>query len=334
MSFLRTSVTGGVGEIVLDRPRALNALDQSMIDEMFDGLSRWGDDDAIETVLVTSASPRAFCAGGDIRAIREYAVDGDTAAITRYFSSEYRLDQLIAEYPKPYVALIDGAAMGGGLGISVHGELRVVTENALLAMPETAIGFFPDVGATYFLPRLPDGVGVWLGLTGARLRGAEAVAVGLATHFVPAADLPAVAERIRAGSPLGEVLAGHRDLPPVDLPLRKIADYFPLGFPPAGILGGLRGATDDDWAQEMADTFDQASPTSLAVTAALIEAGASSSLEQCLERELHAAEIITATPDFAEGVRAVLVDKDRDPAFDPSTLDAVDEALVARIAGA
>ncbi|MFT3659848.1 MAG: enoyl-CoA hydratase/isomerase family protein [Gordonia sp. (in: high G+C Gram-positive bacteria)] len=334
MSFLHTVVHGSVAEIVLDRPRALNALDQSMIDDMFATLTAWGDDDAIETVLVTSASPRAFCAGGDIRAIREAAVDGDAAAITRYFAGEYRLNQLIAEYPKAYVALIDGAAMGGGLGISVHGELRIVTENALLAMPETAIGFFPDVGASYFLPRLPEGVGLWLGLTGARLRGADAVAVGLATHFVPAADLPVLAQRIRDGVPLGEVLAPHRDPVRTDLPLRKIAEYFPLGFPPASILGGLRGATDDDWAQEAAAAFDAASPTSLAVTAALVAAGAESPLDRCLDRELHAAEVLTATPDFAEGVRAVLVDKDRNPSFHPATLDDVDPALVARAVGA
>lgn len=334
MSFIQTRVRGRVAEIVLDRPKALNALDQSMIDDMYDALVAWGDDDSIDTVMVTSASPRAFCAGGDIRAIREAAVDGDAASITRYFSSEYRLNQLIAEYPKPYIALIDGAAMGGGLGISVHGELRIVTENALVAMPETAIGFFPDVGSTYFLPRLPDGVGVWLGLTGARLRGADTVAVGLATHFVPSAELPTVAEQIRDGVPIGEVLASYRDPVATDLPLRRIADYFPLGTSPVAILGGLRGATHDEWAQEMADAVDHASPTSLDVTAALLEAGSQSSLEQCLERELRAAEAITATPDFAEGVRAVLVDKDRNPSFDPPTLDEVDPGLVSRIVGA
>ncbi|GAC57416.1 hypothetical protein GOHSU_19_00210 [Gordonia hirsuta DSM 44140 = NBRC 16056] len=334
MSFIRTQVNNGVGEIILDRPKALNALDQSMIDDMYTTLMQWGDDDEIETVLVTSASDRAFCAGGDIRAIREHALAGDTAAITGYFSSEYRLNQLIAEYPKPYIALIDGAAMGGGLGISVHGELRVVTENALIAMPETAIGFFPDVGATYFLPRLPEGVGLWLGLTGARLRGADAVAVGLATHFVPAAELPALADRIRAGVPLGEVLADHRDPVTTELPLTKIAGYFPADAEPVSILGGLRGAVGDDWAAQMADLLEAASPTSLDVTAALLAAGAESSLGQCLDRELHAAEQITGDHDFAEGVRAVLVDKDRDPAFSPATLDGVDPAAVARIVGA
>lgn len=333
MSFIRTSVANGVGEIVLDRPKALNALDQSMIDAMYRVLVDWGDDDAVELVLVTSASDRAFCAGGDIRAIRENALAGDTAAVTEYFSSEYRLNQLIAEYPKPYIALIDGAAMGGGLGISVHGELRVVTEKALIAMPETAIGFFPDVGSTYFLPRLPEGVGLWLGLTGARLRGADAVAVGLATHFVPSDEIETVARRIREGVALGEVLADYRDPVHTDLPLGKIADYFPHDARPQGVLGGLRGAVGDEWAAQMVELLESASPTSLEVTAALLRAGAQSSLAECLERELHAAEAITAMHDFAEGVRAVLVDKDRDPSFDPATLAAVEPAVVARIVG-
>ncbi len=333
MSYIRTQVANGVGEIVLDRPKALNALDQTMIDDMYRVLLEWGDDDAVELVLVTSASERAFCAGGDIRAIRENALSGDTAAITEYFSSEYRLNQLIAEYPKPYIALIDGAAMGGGLGISVHGELRVVTEKALIAMPETAIGFFPDVGATYFLPRLPEGVGLWLGLTGARLRGADAVAVGLATHFVPSDQLGEVARALREGRGPRAALENHRAPVSTELPLAKIASYFPSDAAPAAILGGLRGAVNDEWAAQTAALFDGASPTSLDVTAALLRAGAQSSLAQCLERELHAAETITATHDFAEGVRAVLVDKDRNPRFAPPTLDAVDPAVVARIAG-
>ncbi|GAB19423.1 hypothetical protein GOEFS_084_00100 [Gordonia effusa NBRC 100432] len=339
MSYIRSAVANGVGEIILDRPKALNALDQSMVEDMYQVLVAWGDDDTVRTVLVTSASDRAFCAGGDIRAIREAAVLGDHEAITNYFSSEYRLDQLIANYPKPYVSLIDGAAMGGGLGISVHGEIRVVTEKALIAMPETAIGFFPDIGSTYFLPRLPDGVGNWLGLTGARVSGAQALQVGLATHAVVSDELPTLAEALRSGAPLVEALGGLK-VPTADpLPLDKVAEYF-VGDSAAAIVGGLRGAvgvdgddTGENWASEMLDLLQTASPTSLAVTAALIAAGAQSSLDECFDRELHAAQEITATPDFAEGVRAVLIDKDRSPSFVPATLDEVDAATVARIVG-
>lgn len=330
MSYIRTSVSNGVGEIVLDRPKALNALDQSMIDDLHETLTAWADDDSVEIVLVTSSSDRAFCAGGDIRAIRDSALAGDTAAVTKYFASEYRVNQLIAEYPKPYVALVDGAAMGGGLGISVHGEIRVVTEKALIAMPETAIGFFPDVGASYFLPRLPAGVGMWLGLTGARVRGSDAVAIGLATHYVPSDQLAGVADVIRSGAGLAEALADHRDPVESTLPLRKIADYFGDVSVDA-VVGGLRGAVGDDWAEEMVALLDSASPTSLFVTARLIEEGGSSSLAECLERELSTAEKITAHPDFAEGVRAVLVDKDRNPSFVPSTIDEVSPEAVAEI---
>ncbi|MGW5521011.1 enoyl-CoA hydratase/isomerase family protein [Gordonia sp. NPDC003950] len=335
MSFIRTHVANGVGEIILDRPKALNALDQSMVDDMDQILREWADDELIETVLLTSASERAFCAGGDIRAIRDFAIDGDREAITRYFAGEYRLNQLIAEYPKPHIALIDGPAMGGGLGISVHGEIRVVTEKAMIATPETAIGFFPDIGSTYFLPRLPSGVGMWLGLTGSRVRGSQALSVGLATHFVPSADLPSVADRIRSGAPLGDILVPdptkHEDHPP--LPVEAIGEYFSDSNVTA-IVGGLRGTVGDEWAAEMLDLIGNASPTSLWVTARLLELGADSLLDECLERELHAAENITMTNDFREGVRAVLVDKDRSPNFDPAEIDDVDPATVAAIIGA
>jgi enoyl-CoA hydratase len=333
MSFIRTKVSGGVGEIILDRPKALNALDQTMVDDMFPVLMQWADDPAIELVLVTSASERAFCAGGDIRAIRDAAVAGDNASVTRYFSAEYELDQLIAEYPKPYVALIDGAAMGGGLGISVHGEVRVVSEKSLIAMPETAIGFMPDIGSTYFLPRLPAGVGLWLGLTGARVRGADAVALGLATHYVPSEKFDELADDIRSGTALGDALSGRSEaVTRTELPLAKIAEYF-SDDPVAAIVGGLRGAVADEWATEMVGLLEKASPTSLVVTAAMLELGGRSTLDECLERELHAAEQITRTPDFAEGVRAVLVDKDRSPRFDPADLADVDPAVVTRIIG-
>ncbi|SIR77415.1 enoyl-CoA hydratase/isomerase family protein [Williamsia sterculiae] len=330
MSYIRTSVGNGVGEIVLDRPKALNALDQSMIDDMYAVLLRWADDAEVETVLVTSAGDRAFCAGGDIRAIRDHALAGETDEITGYFSSEYTLDQLVAEYPKPYVALVDGAAMGGGLGISVHGEIRVVTERSVIAMPETAIGFFPDIGATYFLPRLPVGVGTWLGLTGSRIRGADALAVGLATHFVSSTGMDDLAGAIRSGVSLRDALSEHTEQPESTVPLDKIAEYFADANVTA-ILGGLRGAIGDEWCASMVTALEAASPTSLVVTAALLELGAHTPLDECFERELHAAERITLTPDFAEGVRAVLVDKDRTPSFSPGRLDEVDIDRVSSI---
>ncbi|EFL20584.1 enoyl-CoA hydratase/isomerase [Streptomyces himastatinicus ATCC 53653] len=183
MATVETSVRDGVAHLVLNRASALNALDTDTVLAMRAALDQWRDDPGVRAVVVRSGTPRAFCAGGDIRAIREAALRGDSAATTRFFREEYALNQEIAEYPKPYLALIDGVAMGGGLGISVHGAVRVATERSVFAMPETLIGFYPDIGASFFLPRLGGALGRYLGLTGARLSGADAVTAGLATQL-------------------------------------------------------------------------------------------------------------------------------------------------------
>ncbi|MFC4605468.1 enoyl-CoA hydratase/isomerase family protein [Rhodococcus kronopolitis] len=328
MSFIRTSVSGGVGEIVLDRPKALNALDAGMIRDIYEPLLRWRDDPAVETVLVTSGSERAFCAGGDIKAIREAALLGRVGIVQDFFATEYRLNQLIGEYPKPYVALIDGAAMGGGLGISVHGSVRVVTEKAVLAMPETAIGFYPDVGASYFLPRLTGASGMYLGLTGARVSAGDAIAFGLATHYVPSANLAALADAIRGGAldAALEKFAEPAPAAPLAAQQARIDEVFGSGSP-VDMLARLTG--DDAWTVETRAAMTSHSPTSLFVTAELIRRGATDVLQHCLGRELALTGPVTGGGDFAEGVRAVLVDKDRNPAWSPATLAEVDAAGIA-----
>src|SRR5882757_6554857 len=208
-------VSNGAGLIELDRPAALNALDLTMVRLITAALDEWREDPAVASGLVRSTSPEACCTGGDIRAVREAGMRGDGAAVREYFSAEYRLNALIAHYPKPYTALIDGYAMGGGLGISVHGSARVVTERAALAMPETSIGFFPDIGASHFLPRLPGAFGWYLGLTGVRISGAAAVECGLATHYVPAAELPALEAVLLRGEAPAEALARFAATAPV-----------------------------------------------------------------------------------------------------------------------
>jgi enoyl-CoA hydratase len=314
-----TRVTGGTGLIELDRPAALNALDLTMVRLITAALERWRHDDAVLSVVIRSTSPKAFCAGGDIRAVREAALRGDDAAVAEYFSAEYALNALIARYPKPYTALIDGYAMGGGLGVSVHGSAVVVTERAALAMPETGIGFFPDIGAGYFLPRLPGGTGLYLGLTGTRISGAAAVECGLATHYVPAAELPALEAALLSGAadpvrgPAGFATAA----PPSELAGRRAAVDRCFG-PDVSGLGELRGRLaaereHRDWADETLAALDRASPTSLALTFGLLRAGAGSTLEECLARELDLARRTARSHDFAEGVRAALVDKDRSP---------------------
>ncbi|MGO4203992.1 enoyl-CoA hydratase/isomerase family protein [Rhodococcus sp. TAF43] len=330
-SFIQTRVHGNVAEIVLDRPRALNALDASMIRDIHAALVQWRDDDAIAVVLVTSSSERAFCAGGDIKSVRQSALDRDHNAVHKFFSTEYQLNALIANYPKPYVALIDGHAMGGGLGISVHGSIRVVTEKAGLAMPETAIGFFPDVGASYFLPRLTGATGMYLGLTGARASGADAVVAGLATHFVPSDKLDALADEIRAIRSGGDVVATI-ERHATEAPASEMADQldeidrvFGSGSV-ADMVARLTG--DDEWTKATREALATVAPSSLWITAELVRRGADLTLEQCLDLELALGAEVTRNADFIEGVRAVLVDKDRNPSWNPPSVDDIDAEAI------
>ena len=322
-SFVDTKVKGGVGEILLNRPAALNALDTTMIRDLYSTLVDWKSDESVQTVLVRSASPKAFCAGGDIRAVREAAISGDDDAVYRYFSDEYRLNQLIADYPKPYVSLIDGVNMGGGLDISVHGSHRVVTENAMFAMPETAIGFIPDVGASHFLPPL-RGTGLYLALTGARLSAGDALELGLATHFVAADSLDEFAELIVTEG-LSIALGSLHDKPGDSsiVAIRADIDEAFAGYDVAEIVSRLESG-EEPWRVAARDAIAAASPWALSVTAELLRRGAdTSSLAECLGRELRAAVKMARCRDFDEGVRAMLVDKDRSPAWTPRTLDQV-----------
>ncbi|WP_328911963.1 MULTISPECIES: enoyl-CoA hydratase/isomerase family protein [unclassified Streptomyces] len=321
-----TRVRAGTAVIELDRPRALNALDLTMVRLMTRALEEWREDDAVRAVVVRSTSPKAFCAGGDIRAVREAGMRGDDTAVRAYFSAEYGLDGLIARYPKPYIALIDGYAMGGGLGISVHGSARVVTERASLAMPETSIGFFPDIGASWFLPRLPGAVGWYLGLTGVRIQAADAVDCGLATHYVPAAELPALEAALTGEGPLADRGADPAEAldrfatpaPPSDLAGHREAIERCFTAPDlAGVRARLAAEeADREWARDTLAALDRGSPASLAITFDLLRDGlAADSVEECLARELELASRVARSPDFHEGVRAVLVDKDRRPAW-------------------
>ncbi|MEV5612754.1 enoyl-CoA hydratase/isomerase family protein [Streptomyces sp. NPDC052225] len=309
---VRASVTAaGVGDLVLDRPSALNALDLTMVELLTRALEGWRDDPAVRSVVVRSSSPKAFCAGGDIRAVRAAALAGDDAAVRGYFAAEYALNALIAAYPKPYTAVIDGYAMGGGLGISVHGSARVVSDRATLSMPETSIGFFPDIGASFFLPRLPGAVGRYLGLTGARISGAAAVECGLATHYVAATELPVLVEELLAGAVPEPRPAGHSEL-------TGLYEAIDRCFAPGSLdeVAARLLAEDSAWARETLRTLREVSPMSLAVTDELLRTGAELSLTECLAHELELACEVSRSHDFAEGVRAALVDRDRSPRWE------------------
>ncbi|MDG9706714.1 enoyl-CoA hydratase/isomerase family protein [Streptomyces sp. DH10] len=314
----------GVGRILLNRPQALNALTTGMVVAIDRVLAGW-EDAPLSAVVLASTSPKAFCAGGDIRTIREHSLAGDAEASERFFASEYRLNARIAEYPVPVVSLIDGLCMGGGLGLSVHGGFRVVTEGAVLAMPETGIGFFPDVGASYFLPRLPGAIGMYLGLTGHRLDAADALYTGLATHFVPADGIEAV----------GDALADNPG-DPVDVVLNRLAGRSPVagsglaevrgdvdwafGAPTLGEIEKRLRHLDTAWAAEALAALESASPHSLEITHALLARGRQRTLRECLGAELALTRTTIRTPDFLEGVRAALVDKDRNPDWQRASL--------------
>jgi enoyl-CoA hydratase len=321
---------GRVGRIALNRPQALNALDLSMIRACAEALEAWRDEPHVHAVVIEGAGDRAFCAGGDIRALRQYELDGEHHKAETFFREEYELNLMIATYPKPYIALIDGICMGGGIGVSVHAPYRVATEHAAFAMPETAIGFFPDIGATFFLPRLPGEIGTYLGLTGARMQGADAVHAGLATQFTPRAELNALSRALAADGP---GVLGTYAAPLVGFSLadqRAAIDQCFGGDSVSGIIGQLE-ARDETWATKTLSTLRTVSPSALCWTLKALRHGAAMTLPQCQAAELALTLTAMRHPDFAEGVRAMVVDKDRKPRWQPARVEDVDPEAIAEM---
>ena len=315
---------GRIGLVTLNRPQALNALTRTMCVALHRQLMAWAIDDDVQAVVVEGAGEKAFCAGGDVVAMHR---DGKAGSpdYEGFFHDEYRMNQAIAHYPKPYVALVDGISMGGGVGISVHAPYRVATERTLFAMPETGIGLIPDVGGTHGLPRFPGEFGTWAGLTGARVKGGDCVAIGYCTHFVPSAEIPALRERLaNSHESVAEVLATFDSDPgPLTLPaLRDGIDYLFSQNQVEDILSLLDDG--DDWAQEQAATIRRMSPTSLKLTLHGLRAGEGASIEQCLKLEYRMVSAIKQGHDFYEGVRAQLIEKDRAPKWSPARLEDVD----------
>lgn len=315
---------GHAGRITLNRPKALHALDQEMCELMIDALLAWREDDAVELVIVDHlADTRGFCAGGDIRMLQESGkADGKEAK--DFFATEYQLNTLIEEYPKPYIAIIDGVTMGGGVGISVHGDYRVATANTTFAMPESGIGLFPDVGGGWFLPRLDGELGQWLALTGARLKGKDVLAAGVATHFID--DASGLADKlseqgVSALDGLEQSATGsfaeHRD--EIDTCFGK------------DTVEEIITCLDDgsEWARKQADTLKTKSPLTLKVAhRQLREGGKLSDFRDNMKMEYRIGARMVCTDNFIEGVRAVLVDRDNDPKWVPADLASVDEELV------
>ncbi|MFE6409848.1 enoyl-CoA hydratase/isomerase family protein [Streptomyces sp. NPDC057837] len=323
--------TGRAARITLNRPRALNALTHTMVRRIDEALGAWEHDPAVETVVLTGAGERGLCAGGDIRAIHDDARDGDGSASRAFWRDEYRLNARIAHYPKPYVAVMDGIVMGGGVGVSAHGGVRVVTERSRVAMPETGIGFAPDVGGTYLLARAPGELGTHLALTGAQAGAADALLCGLADHYVPSASLGDLLDSL-AELPVAQALAAVVRTPPPGV-LAGQRDWIDACYAADTVEEILRRllAHGDPAAKEAAETLMARSPTALKVTlASLRRARTLGSLERVLDQEYRVSSAALATPDLVEGIRAQVVDKDRRPRWSPRTLAEVTDADVER----
>ncbi len=330
--------TGDWGVVTLNNEKALNALTWDMVKAMRAQLIAWAGDSSVKAVLVKGAGEKAFCAGGDIRWLHDAAKE-DPAYASEFFREEYRNNSLIYHYPKPYVALIDGIVMGGGVGISVHGDFRVAGDATLFAMPETGIGLFPDVGGGHFMPRLHDGLGLYYALTGARAKAADCMAAGVATHYTPAekyedleaallsrslshrphADIETVLD-VYAGDP-GH--AGVNDL------RADIARLFQSRESLAVLIAALDG-NKSEFASETRKTLARMSPASLRLTFEQMTRGHSLDFDDVMRMEFRIVRRVMDGHDFFEGVRAQILDKDRNPKWSPATLAEVNDADIAR----
>lgn len=330
---LLTTTEGAVGRLRLTRPKALHALTLAMCEDMLAALEAWRTDAAVAAVMLDHGEGRGFCAGGDIRMLSESGA-GDGAAARAFFHTEYRLNHRLFTYAKPTVAFMDGVTMGGGVGIALPCRWRIATENTRFAMPETGIGLFPDVGGGWFLSRMPGRVGQFLGLTGHRLDGAEAHALGLATHYLPAAALDeakaamvadpqgieATLDRLGIAPPEPGLLA-HR----ADIDRLFAADTLEAVF-------AAMEADDGDFARDQLAVLRTKSPQAMKVSLRLLyDGGLMQSFADEMAQEYAVASRVVQRHDFMEGVRAVIVDKDNAPRWQPATPDAVTEHVIDQI---
>jgi enoyl-CoA hydratase len=327
---------GTAGLVILNRPHALNAVSHDMVCMLAQQLGDWETDQAVTRVLLTANGGRAFSAGGDLRALYDLGRAGRYDEALGFFRDEYALNARIKRYRKPYVALIDGIVMGGGVGISVHGSHRVAGDRFVFAMPEVGIGFFPDVGATWFLPRLPGELGTYCALTGERLDAADGVAAGVATHRVASAKFPELIEALCTGVSV-DALLGAFAQPAGEGPVKArqaAIDRLFEGHRVEDILGrldaepaeGANGAT----ARATAALIRTRSPTSLKIVLAQMRRGPSLDFAECLRTEFRIVSRVVRGHDLYEGIRAVIVDKDQAPRWQPPTLGAVSAAEVER----
>jgi enoyl-CoA hydratase len=318
---------GHCGVITLNRPKSLNALTLNMVRGMARALDQWESDCEVACVLIRASGDRAFCAGADIRALYELGCAGLYADQLVFWREEYALNRRIKLYPKPYVALIDGIVMGGGAGVSVHGSHRVAGDKFSFAMPEVGIGFFPDVGATYFLPRLVGKVGVYLALTGARLASGDAVAFGLASAYAPSVRHAALAERLINGEDVAAAIAAESAPPPSSALIGQ--RHFIDGCFKAATLPAILEEIDDagyggsEFALATYATIRAKSPTSLAIALRQMQIGAKLDFDEAMRSEFRIVSRVAKGHDFYEGVRATIIDKDNRPLWNPAEIEMI-----------
>jgi len=333
---LRIEQRGGVVIVTLNRPRALNALSFEMCRTMHEGLARWQADADVRAVLIKGAGERAFCAGGDLRWLHDVLSSQGVDTALEFYALEYAMNARLHHFTKPYVALLDGITMGGGVGVSVHGSHRVVTERTVFAMPETGIGFFPDVGATYMLPRLRGAVGLYLGLTGARLHAADCVWAQIGSCHIPAARLDALEDALvradlaaDAHRKVDSLLARFRADPgpaPLSEDIERIDSCY--GRKDLGAVLEALGAEATGWGAAQLAQLSTKSPTSLAVTFRQLQEGATLAFDDAMRLEYRLVPRFLAGHDFREGVRALIIDKDGLPNWRPGRLEEVSPAEV------
>jgi enoyl-CoA hydratase len=330
-----------LGRLTLNRPQALHALNHEMVEALTTALLAWRHDSNIKVVMIDHAGPRGFCAGGDIAML---AASGATDSLEAraFFHAEYRLNHLIFSYPKPIVAIMDGIVMGGGVGLSIHAPFRIATERTLFAMPETGIGLFPDVGGGWFLPRLEGQIGIWLALTGARLKAPDALRAGVATHYVPSDILGAVKAQIAGAAsthdPIAALRSGLAALeeeagPPIALNDDHVAAINATFA--GGSIEEILAALDSEsgaWASAQAQTLRTKSPQTLKVALLQMQTGATlKDFTHNMMMEYRIGARVVGRHDFQEGVRAVIIDKDNAPKWKPADLSDVTAADLAAI---
>ena len=315
----------GIAEVTLNRPQALNALTLDMVRVFDPQLAAWETDDRVRAVVVRGAGDKAFCAGGDVQKLYDSPPPDPMRQV--FFREEYRLNRRIHNYPKPYIAIMDGITMGGGVGLSVHAGTRIAADNTMFAMPETGIGLFPDVGGSWFLPRLPGEIGMYMALTGARLRAADCVYAGICDAYVPNDRHDHLVAALRTGMEVSDAVKQHASAPgdPALAAVRAQIDRCFAGASVEAIMAALE-ADGSEWATKQLGIMAGKSPTSQKVSFRQLREGATLDFDGCMVMEYRMSQAFMANRDFFEGVRAVVVDKDMAPQWMPATLADVSAA--------